>query len=184
MFFIKYYFITLGIIDWLHIFSENSIIIFFFYISQDEPTNNLDIESIDALAEAITAYKGGVVIVSHDERLIRETQCTLYVIEEQTINEVNKKPAIFFIYSKPLVLCIPYFMFSVQFHSVQSLTNVFPITSLSQRYIPDWDLASCRNVHQWLRSIAIHRSLWDVQNFTIFKVIFIKVHLYYVRSIF
>lgn len=54
----------------------------------DEPTNNLDIESIDALAEAINEYKGGVIIVSHDERLIRETDCTLYVIEDQTINEV------------------------------------------------------------------------------------------------
>ncbi|XP_048481885.1 ATP-binding cassette sub-family F member 1 isoform X2 [Plutella xylostella] len=55
----------------------------------DEPTNNLDIESIDALAEAINEYKGGVIIVSHDERLIRETDCTLYVIEDQTINEVD-----------------------------------------------------------------------------------------------
>lgn len=56
---------------------------------QDEPTNNLDIESIDALADAINDYKGGVVIVSHDERLIRETDCALYVIEDQTINEVR-----------------------------------------------------------------------------------------------
>lgn len=56
---------------------------------QDEPTNNLDIESIDALAEAINAYKGGVIIVTHDERLIRDTDCTLYVIEDQTINEVS-----------------------------------------------------------------------------------------------
>ncbi|XP_041973877.1 ATP-binding cassette sub-family F member 1 isoform X1 [Aricia agestis] len=55
----------------------------------DEPTNNLDIESIDALAEAINEYKGGVIIVSHDERLIRETDCTLHVIEDQTINEVD-----------------------------------------------------------------------------------------------
>ncbi|EDV46024.1 ATP-binding cassette sub-family F member 1 [Drosophila erecta] len=54
----------------------------------DEPTNNLDIESIDALAEAINEYEGGVIIVSHDERLIRETGCTLYVIEDQTINEI------------------------------------------------------------------------------------------------
>lgn len=31
----------------------------------------------------------GVIIVSHDERLIRETDCTLWVIEDQTINEVE-----------------------------------------------------------------------------------------------
>ncbi|KAI8034480.1 ATP-binding cassette sub-family F member 1 [Drosophila gunungcola] len=55
----------------------------------DEPTNNLDIESIDALAEAINEYEGGVIIVSHDERLIRETGCTLYVIEDQSINEID-----------------------------------------------------------------------------------------------
>uniref|UniRef100_A0A1B0CM33 ATP-binding cassette sub-family F member 1 n=1 Tax=Lutzomyia longipalpis TaxID=7200 RepID=A0A1B0CM33_LUTLO len=55
----------------------------------DEPTNNLDIESIDALAEAINEYNGGVIIVTHDERLIRETDCSLYVIEDQTINEID-----------------------------------------------------------------------------------------------
>ncbi|XP_011506179.1 PREDICTED: ATP-binding cassette sub-family F member 1 [Ceratosolen solmsi marchali] len=55
----------------------------------DEPTNNLDIESIDALGEAITRYKGGVVIVSHDERLIRNTECCLYVMETQSIYEFD-----------------------------------------------------------------------------------------------
>jgi len=55
----------------------------------DEPTNNLDIESIDALTMAISEYKGGVVIVSHDERLIRETDCQLWVVEDQTLNEVD-----------------------------------------------------------------------------------------------
>ena len=55
----------------------------------DEPTNNLDIESIDALAEALNEYKGGVIIVSHDERLIRETNCQLCVIEEQNIAEIE-----------------------------------------------------------------------------------------------
>lgn len=55
----------------------------------DEPTNNLDIESIDALADAINEYKGAVIIVSHDERLIRETNCSLYVVEEQSVNEID-----------------------------------------------------------------------------------------------
>lgn len=57
----------------------------------------MDIESIDALAEAINEYKGGVIIVSHDERLIRETDCTLYVIEDQTINEVKAENVFYFI---------------------------------------------------------------------------------------
>uniref|UniRef100_H2YSV8 ABC transporter domain-containing protein n=1 Tax=Ciona savignyi TaxID=51511 RepID=H2YSV8_CIOSA len=55
----------------------------------DEPTNNLDLESIDALAAAINQYKGGVLIVSHDARLITETDCTLWVVENQTVNQIE-----------------------------------------------------------------------------------------------
>ncbi|KAI6185096.1 hypothetical protein M3Y97_00668100 [Aphelenchoides bicaudatus] len=51
----------------------------------DEPTNNLDIESIHALADAIESYKGGVLMVTHDERLIRATNCQLWIVEEQEI---------------------------------------------------------------------------------------------------
>ncbi|XP_057555548.1 ATP-binding cassette sub-family F member 1 isoform X2 [Hippopotamus amphibius kiboko] len=103
----------------------------------DEPTNNLDIESIDALGEAINDYKGGesargtpsssrlgnqavvsfgwvpssqvliplfllppcppfspssfkaVIIVSHDARLITETNCQLWVVEEQSVSQID-----------------------------------------------------------------------------------------------
>lgn len=55
----------------------------------DEPTNNLDIESIDALSEAINEYKGAVIIVSHDARLITETQCQLWVVEDHSINQID-----------------------------------------------------------------------------------------------
>ncbi|XP_070841387.1 ATP-binding cassette sub-family F member 1 [Chaetodon trifascialis] len=55
----------------------------------DEPTNNLDIESIDALSEAVNEYKGAVIIVSHDARLITETQCQLWVVEDCTVNQID-----------------------------------------------------------------------------------------------
>uniref|UniRef100_A0A8I3N4W8 ATP-binding cassette sub-family F member 1 n=1 Tax=Canis lupus familiaris TaxID=9615 RepID=A0A8I3N4W8_CANLF len=55
----------------------------------DEPTNNLDIESIDALGEAINEYKGAVIVVSHDARLITETNCQLWVVEEQSVSQID-----------------------------------------------------------------------------------------------
>lgn len=55
----------------------------------DEPTNNLDIESIDALADAINDYKGAVVVVSHDSRLITETGCQLWVVEQRGLSQID-----------------------------------------------------------------------------------------------
>lgn len=51
----------------------------------DEPTNNLDIESIDALCDAIREFNGGVVLVSHDARLIETTDCRLWVVDNQEV---------------------------------------------------------------------------------------------------
>ena len=34
-------------------------------------------------------YILGVVIVTHDERLIRDTDCQLWVVENQTINQIE-----------------------------------------------------------------------------------------------
>ncbi|KAK3860899.1 hypothetical protein Pcinc_033079 [Petrolisthes cinctipes] len=45
----------------------------------DEPTNHLDIETIESLGEAISKFKGGIVLVSHDERLIRMVCTELWV---------------------------------------------------------------------------------------------------------
>lgn len=51
----------------------------------DEPTNNLDIESIDALCDALKEYNGGVVLVSHDARLIESTNCQLWVVDDRNV---------------------------------------------------------------------------------------------------
>lgn len=32
----------------------------------DEPTNNLDIDAVNALIIALNNYEGGIIIVSHD----------------------------------------------------------------------------------------------------------------------
>ncbi|XP_063602737.1 ATP-binding cassette sub-family F member 3-like [Penaeus indicus] len=51
----------------------------------DEPTNHLDIETIEALGKAIQKFKGGVVLVSHDERLIRMVCTELWVCGEKQV---------------------------------------------------------------------------------------------------
>ena len=47
----------------------------------DEPTNHLDIESIDALISAVNEFEGGVVLISHDRRLLQRTNCALWLCE-------------------------------------------------------------------------------------------------------
>ncbi|XP_068639701.1 ABC transporter F family member 1-like [Aristolochia californica] len=51
----------------------------------DEPTNHLDIETIDSLAEALKEWDGGMVLVSHDFRLINQVAQEIWVCENQTV---------------------------------------------------------------------------------------------------
>ncbi|CAN1306744.1 ABC transporter F family member 4 [Linum perenne] len=56
----------------------------------DEPTNHLDMQSIDALADALDEFTGGVVLVSHDSRLISrvcedEEKSEIWVVEDGTV---------------------------------------------------------------------------------------------------
>ncbi|KAG9296865.1 hypothetical protein G9A89_006820 [Geosiphon pyriformis] len=54
-------------------------------ILMDEPTNHLDMESIDSLAKAIKGFSGGVVLVSHDFRLISQVAEDIWLCKDQTI---------------------------------------------------------------------------------------------------
>ncbi|KPP58175.1 ATP-binding cassette sub-family F member 2-like [Scleropages formosus] len=56
----------------------------------DEPTNHLDIETIDALADAINEFEGGMMLVSHDFRLIQQVAREIWVCEKQTITKWNR----------------------------------------------------------------------------------------------
>ena len=51
----------------------------------DEPTNPLDMDMIDSLALAIKNFTGGVVLVSHDFRLLEQVADTIWVCEHKTI---------------------------------------------------------------------------------------------------
>ncbi|GAA6038487.1 hypothetical protein JCM8097_004591 [Rhodosporidiobolus ruineniae] len=56
----------------------------------DEPTNHLDMGSIDALARAIREFTGGVVIVSHDFRLISQVAEQLWEVKDKKITDLSK----------------------------------------------------------------------------------------------
>jgi ATP-binding cassette subfamily F protein 2 len=51
----------------------------------DEPTNHLDMQCIDALAQAINHFTGGVVLVSHDFRLIDQVAKEIWVCDNKTV---------------------------------------------------------------------------------------------------
>jgi len=56
----------------------------------DEPTNHLDMHSIDALAQAIKKFEGGVVVVSHDFRLLSLIAEELWEVKDKKIVNLTK----------------------------------------------------------------------------------------------
>jgi ATPase subunit of ABC transporter with duplicated ATPase domains len=51
----------------------------------DEPTDNLDIESSDALERALSTFEGTVVAVSHDRAFLRTMDRFLMVLHDGTV---------------------------------------------------------------------------------------------------
>jgi len=55
------------------------------FLMLDEPTNHLDVETVDVLIQALNDYTGGVLLVSHDERLITACCNELWIVENSHV---------------------------------------------------------------------------------------------------
>ncbi|EHK24934.1 uncharacterized protein TRIVIDRAFT_72151 [Trichoderma virens Gv29-8] len=55
----------------------------------DEPSNHLDIEAMDALAEALNEYQGGVLMVSHDVTMLQTVCTSLWVCDGGTVEKFD-----------------------------------------------------------------------------------------------
>ncbi|MBL5882446.1 ABC-F family ATP-binding cassette domain-containing protein [Lelliottia aquatilis] len=61
----------------------------------DEPTNHLDMEGKEALAETLQQFEGGVLLVSHDRQLIRQSCNRFWLIEDGKLSEWHDADAVF-----------------------------------------------------------------------------------------
>ncbi len=56
----------------------------------DEPTNNLDLASVARLREALSGYRGALVVVSHDERFLLELGITRWWSTDGGLHELAR----------------------------------------------------------------------------------------------
>ena len=57
----------------------------------DEPTNHLDLDTVTALIDALANFQGGLVLVSHDRRLIKAAGKTFLMVKDKRLVEVTAK---------------------------------------------------------------------------------------------
>merc|ERR1712190_139437 len=55
----------------------------------DEPTNNLDLASIEALSESVKHFDGGVVLVSHDQYFVSQVAKEVWAVSGGTVKKLE-----------------------------------------------------------------------------------------------
>lgn len=56
----------------------------------DEPTNHLDVDSREMLIQALNAYEGAVILISHDRHLIDASADRLWIVENGTVTVYDR----------------------------------------------------------------------------------------------
>jgi len=56
----------------------------------DEPTNHLDIAAIEDLETRLNAFRGGVLIVSHDRKFLENTSNTIFWLRQGKVFTLNR----------------------------------------------------------------------------------------------
>ncbi len=57
------------------------------FLVLDEPTTHLDVDAVDALVRALTAYEGTIVFISHDIYFVRSVANTVFEVKEGNIRK-------------------------------------------------------------------------------------------------
>mmetsp|Transcript_3925 Transcript_3925/g.7925 ORF Transcript_3925/g.7925 Transcript_3925/m.7925 type:complete len:1476 (-) Transcript_3925:114-4541(-) len=59
-------------------------------VALDEPTNYIDMETLDALVRALARYKGGIIVISHDSDFVKQVCSETWLVEGGTIASREK----------------------------------------------------------------------------------------------